>query len=165
MAKFYATAIPRRNLWYHPLKREKPRELLASRVRVSQSLSALPSMIDIYKLSTIEICWLSSKIEEIFGIVEIAVKIEDLVDVDRVKIFKASKLKVKEQEVLREEEQVRKMQENLTVQQQVLLEAEGKLKSSPDLKKKEAEYLKAAWSKQDSPSCRIWRRKKTISRV
>ncbi|KAJ8428043.1 hypothetical protein Cgig2_007620 [Carnegiea gigantea] len=90
-------------------------ELLASRARVSQSLSALRSMIDIYKLSTIEIYWFSSKIEEIFSIVETAVKIKDLVYVDRVKTCsskithiedqlnnlssKASKLKVKEQEV------------------------------------------------------------------
>ncbi|KAJ8438651.1 hypothetical protein Cgig2_016397 [Carnegiea gigantea] len=78
------------------------------------------------ELSTIEICRLSSKIKEIFGIVETAIKIEELVDVDRVKALfdqyltcsseiahiedqlnnlssKASKLKVKEQEVLREE--------------------------------------------------------------
>ncbi|KAJ8430923.1 LOW QUALITY PROTEIN: hypothetical protein Cgig2_033551 [Carnegiea gigantea] len=60
-------------------------DLLANIARVSQSLSALCSMIDIYKLSTIEICWLSSRIEEIFGIVEIAANIEELVDIDRVK--------------------------------------------------------------------------------
>ncbi|KAJ8426819.1 hypothetical protein Cgig2_022600 [Carnegiea gigantea] len=99
------------------------RELLASRARVFQSLSALRSIIDIYNLSTIEICWLSSKIKEIFGI-------EDLVDIDRVKALsdqdltcsseithiedqlnnlsnEASKLKVKEQEILREEEWIR----------------------------------------------------------
>ncbi|KAJ8431210.1 hypothetical protein Cgig2_020321 [Carnegiea gigantea] len=85
------------------------------------------------KLSIIEICWLSSKIEEIFGVVKTAVKIEELVDVDRVKALsdqdvtcsseiahikdqlnnlssKASKLKVKEQEVLREEKRIRKME-------------------------------------------------------
>jgi len=39
------------------------RDFLASRARASQSFNALRSMIDIYKLSTIEICWLSSKIE------------------------------------------------------------------------------------------------------
>jgi len=42
-------------------------------------------MIDIYKLSTIEICWLSSKIEETFDVVETATKIKELVDVDRFK--------------------------------------------------------------------------------
>ena len=42
-------------------------------------------MIDTYKLSTIEIYWFSSKIEAIFGLVDTAVKIEELVDVDRVK--------------------------------------------------------------------------------
>ncbi|KAJ8433130.1 hypothetical protein Cgig2_004868 [Carnegiea gigantea] len=124
------------------------RELLASRVRVFQSLSALRSMIDIYNLSTIEICWLSSKIEEIFGVVETVVKIEDLVDIDRVKALsdqdltgsseithiedqlnnlssEASKLKVKEQEVLREDKRI-----------------QGKLKSSLDLKKKKAKQVK-----------------------
>ncbi|KAJ8448608.1 LOW QUALITY PROTEIN: hypothetical protein Cgig2_010495 [Carnegiea gigantea] len=100
------------------------RDLLASRARIFQSLSALRSMIDIYKLSTIEICWLSSKVEEIFGVVEAAAKIEELVDVDRVKALsdqdltcsseivrieselnslsnEVAKLKVKEQEILR----------------------------------------------------------------
>ncbi|KAJ8428157.1 hypothetical protein Cgig2_028032 [Carnegiea gigantea] len=100
--------------------------------------------------------------KEIFGIVETVVKIENSVDVDQVKALsnqditcsseivhiedqlnnlssKASKHKVKEQELLREEEWVRQMQEDLTAQQQVLLEAEGKLKSSPDSKKEEAE--------------------------
>ncbi|KAJ8445919.1 LOW QUALITY PROTEIN: hypothetical protein Cgig2_009848 [Carnegiea gigantea] len=134
----WVTVVPRKNLRYYPLKKEKPRDLLASRARVSQSLSILHSTIDIYKLSTMEICWLSSKIDEIFSIIESAVKIEELVDVDRVKgLFdqdltcsseiahikdqlnnlssKVSKLKVKEQEVLREEEWIRKMQEDLTI--------------------------------------------------
>ncbi|KAJ8434538.1 hypothetical protein Cgig2_004304 [Carnegiea gigantea] len=125
------------------------RELLASKARVFQSLSALYSMIDIYNLGTIEICWLSSKIQEIFGVAETAVKIEDLVDIDRVKALsnqdltcsseitriedqlnnlssEALKLKVKEQEILREEERI-----------------QGKLKSSLDLKKREAEQVKA----------------------
>ncbi|KAJ8426579.1 hypothetical protein Cgig2_001248 [Carnegiea gigantea] len=115
------------------------RELLAGRARVFQSLSALRSMIDIYNLNTIEICWLSSKIEEIFGVTEAAVKIEDLVDIDRVEALsdqdltcsseithtedqlnnlssEASKLKVKEQEILREEEQICKMREDLNIQ-------------------------------------------------
>ncbi|KAJ8422775.1 hypothetical protein Cgig2_014323 [Carnegiea gigantea] len=87
-----------------------------------------------------EICWLSSNIEEIFGVVEATVKIEELVDVDRVKALfdhdltcsseiadiedqlnnlfsKATKLKVKEQEVLKKEERIRKMREDLTIQQ------------------------------------------------
>jgi len=55
----------------------------------------------------------------------------------------ASKLKVKEQEGLREEERIRKTREDLNIQQQVLLEAKGKLKSSLDLKKREAEQVKA----------------------
>jgi len=55
----------------------------------------------------------------------------------------ASKLKVKEQEVLREEERICKMREDVNIQQQVLLEPDEKLKSSLDLKKKEAEQVKA----------------------
>jgi len=58
------------------------KELLASRAGVFQSLSALHYMIDIYNLNAIMICWLSSKIEEIFGVAESVVKIEDLVDID-----------------------------------------------------------------------------------
>ncbi|KAJ8422774.1 hypothetical protein Cgig2_014322 [Carnegiea gigantea] len=126
--------------------RELLLDLLASRERVSQSLSALCSIIDIYSLNTIKICWLSSKIDEIFGVVEAAVKIDELVEVDRVKALsdqdlicsseiahikdqlnilssKATKLKVKEQEVFKEEERIHKMREDLTIQQQVLLEA------------------------------------------
>ncbi|KAJ8425999.1 hypothetical protein Cgig2_006249 [Carnegiea gigantea] len=110
-AKFYVppshyegvTIVPGRDLQYHPLKKEKPRELLAGR--------------------------LSSKIEEIFGIVETAIKTKDLVDIDRLNNLysEASKLKIKEKEVL--------------------LEAEGELKFSLDLKKKEAEQVKADLAK------------------
>ena len=98
-----------------------PRDLLASRARVFQSLNALRSMIYFCNLNTIEICQLSSKIEEIFGVVETAAKIEELVHVDWVKALsdqdltcsseiayieaqvnnlssEASKFKVKEQE-------------------------------------------------------------------
>jgi len=140
-------------------------DLLASRARVSQSLDALCSMISIYKLSTMEIFGLSSKIEEIFDVVESVVHIEESVNVDRVKTLsnrdlieyseivhiegqlnslscEASKLKHKELEILKEEEQIRKMREDLIIQQQSLFEAEGKLKSSLDLKKKEAEQVK-----------------------
>ena len=114
----------------------------------------------------IEICWLSSKVEEIFGVVEAAAKIEELVDVDRVKALsdqdhtcsseivriegelnnlsnEVAKLKVKEQEILREEERICKMREDLTAQQQNLNKAERMLKSSLDLRKQEAEQVKA----------------------
>ena len=96
-------------------------------------------MISVYKLSTIEIFWLSSKVEEIFDIVESVAHIEELVDFDRVKALsdqdliysseivhiegqlnilscEASKLKLKEQEILKEEEQIRKMREDLIIQ-------------------------------------------------
>ncbi|KAJ8421646.1 hypothetical protein Cgig2_019219 [Carnegiea gigantea] len=135
-----ATVTPKRNLHYHPLKKEKPRGLLASRAQ------------------------LSSKIEEILGVVETTVKIEDLVDINPAKVLsdqdltysseiahienqlnslssKASKLKVKEQEVLREDKRIYKIREDLTIQQQ------GKLKSSLGLKKKEAEQVKADLAK------------------
>ena len=55
----------------------------------------------------------------------------------------AAKLKVKEQEILREEERIRKMREDLTAQQQNLNGAERVLKSSLDLRKQEAEQVKA----------------------
>jgi len=42
-------------------------------------------MISIYKLSTIEIFWLSFKIKEIFDVVESVAHIEELMDVDQVK--------------------------------------------------------------------------------
>jgi len=137
------------------------RDLLASRARVSQSLSAIHSMTGIYKLSTIENCLLSSKTEEIFGVVETTTKIEELIDVDQVKSLsnqdftcsseithieahfsnmssKASKFKVTKQD-LEGRGVNHKMREDLTVQEQDLLEAESKLKSSLKLKKKEAE--------------------------
>ena len=100
-----------------------------------------------------------------FGVVETAAKIEELVDTSRVEALSdqdltcssevahikgqlnnlsSEALKVKvEQEILREKEQIRKMQEDLTSQQQGLIEAKSKLKSSLDLKKREAEWVKA----------------------
>jgi len=44
---------------------------------------------------------------------------------------------------LKEEERIRKMQEDFIIQQQSLIEAESKLKSALDLKKKEVEQVKA----------------------
>ncbi|KAJ8449243.1 LOW QUALITY PROTEIN: hypothetical protein Cgig2_021707 [Carnegiea gigantea] len=205
--KLWATVVPRRNLQYHPLKKEKPSiptslaslfynlkedwaresilkgveviidiifnhgstgDLLASRARVSQSLSALRSMIEICKLNIIEICWLSSKIEEIFSVVEIGAKIKELMNVDQVKLYltkisllilklltlklnnlsnEASKLQVKEWEVLRADERIRKIKE----QAEVLSRFEEK---GNEIGKK--------WLKLDFPSCRIWRRRRTI---
>ncbi|KAJ8444878.1 hypothetical protein Cgig2_029809 [Carnegiea gigantea] len=80
------------------------------------------------------------QIEEIFGVAETAVKIKDSMDIDGVKALsgqdltcsseithiedqlnnlsrEASKPKVKEQEILREEEWIRKMREDLNIQQ------------------------------------------------
>ena len=95
-------------------------------------------MIDIYKLSRIEICYISFKIEEIFGIIETTVKIKELVDVDRIKALfdqdltysseiahiegqlnklssETLRLKVNEKEILREGERIHKMREDLTI--------------------------------------------------
>ncbi|KAJ8439084.1 hypothetical protein Cgig2_009227 [Carnegiea gigantea] len=100
-------------------------------------------------------------IEEIFGVVETTAKIEELVDVDRVKALSdqdptysskipyiegqlnnlssdTSKLK----EILREEEGLHKMRKNLTIQQRSLIEAESKLKFSLYSKKREVEQVK-----------------------
>ncbi|KAJ8420339.1 hypothetical protein Cgig2_023374 [Carnegiea gigantea] len=133
---------------------------------VFQSLSALRSIIDIYNLSIIGICWLSSKIEEMFGVVETAGKIEKLADVDQAKVLsdqdltcsseityfecqlnnlssEASKLKLKALKSLREKEYICKIREDLTIQQQSVIEAESKLKSSLDSKKKKMEQVQA----------------------
>ncbi|KAJ8433481.1 LOW QUALITY PROTEIN: hypothetical protein Cgig2_004419 [Carnegiea gigantea] len=138
---------------------DSSKDLPASREQVFQSLSALHSMIDIYKLSAIEICWLSSKMEEIFEIAESVTQIQKSVDIDWVNTLsdqdltcsseivhikgqldnlsnESSKLRLKEQEILKEEKRISKMQKNLT---RSLIEAEGKLKSSLDLKKKKTE--------------------------
>jgi len=95
-------------------------------------------MIDIYKFSAIEICWLSSKIEEIFGIVESVAQIEESVDIDRINTLsdwdltysseiiqiegqldnlsnEASNMRLKEHEIVKEDECIRKIQEDLTV--------------------------------------------------
>ena len=44
---------------------------------------------------------------------------------------------------MKEEERIHKMREDLIIQQQSLFEVEGKLQSSLDLKRKEAEKVKA----------------------
>ncbi|KAJ8438098.1 hypothetical protein Cgig2_015355 [Carnegiea gigantea] len=95
-------------------------------------------------------------IEEIFGVVETVAKIEELVDVDWVKALsdqdltclseiaqiegqlnnmssETSKLRVKEQEILREEERICN----------ILIEEESKLKSFVYPKKREVEQVKA----------------------
>ncbi|KAJ8427015.1 LOW QUALITY PROTEIN: hypothetical protein Cgig2_013333 [Carnegiea gigantea] len=95
--------------------------------------SVFPSLIDIYKLSTIEIYWLSSKIEEIFEIVESVVQIEGSADIDRVNTLSDRDLTCSSEMILKEEERIQK----------ILIEAERKLKSTLDLKKKEAKYVKA----------------------
>ncbi|KAJ8438444.1 LOW QUALITY PROTEIN: hypothetical protein Cgig2_027124 [Carnegiea gigantea] len=71
------------------------------------SMSALRSMIDIYKISTIEICF----IEDIFGVVETIAKIEELINVDRLcltrislvllKITRIEELEAKEKEIFK----------------------------------------------------------------
>ena len=123
-------------------------------------------MIDIYKFSTIEICWLSTKIEEMFSIIKIIAQIEELMDVDRAKVLskqdltfsseiahikaqlnnlssEPSKLIFNEQEILKEEEWIHKIQEDLTIQYQNLIRAESKLKYSLNLKEREAKQVKS----------------------
>ncbi|KAJ8443029.1 hypothetical protein Cgig2_030232 [Carnegiea gigantea] len=55
----------------------------------------------------------------------------------------SSKRKVKEQEILREEDWIRKIREDLTIQQQCSIEVDSKLKSSLYSKKREAKQVKA----------------------
>ncbi|KAJ8421405.1 hypothetical protein Cgig2_017482 [Carnegiea gigantea] len=57
--------------------------LLANRVRVFRSLKILHSLVDESHLSTIEIFWFTSKVEEAFIIAEIVAKMKGLVDIQR----------------------------------------------------------------------------------
>ncbi|KAJ8438237.1 hypothetical protein Cgig2_003626 [Carnegiea gigantea] len=103
----------------------------------SQSLSALKSMIDIYKLNIIEICWLSSNIEEIIGIVETAANIKELVDVDHVTALSEQDLTCSSK-IAHIEGQLNNLSNEVSkVQVKDLIEVESKLKSSLDLKKRE----------------------------
>ncbi|KAJ8435556.1 LOW QUALITY PROTEIN: hypothetical protein Cgig2_015411 [Carnegiea gigantea] len=117
---------------------DSAKHLFASKARVSQSLNALCSIIIIYKLSTREIYWLSSKTVEIFGIVETVAHINDKGQHNNLP-SEASKLILKEQKILKEKEWLHKMREDLTIQQQNLIEAESKLEPSLDLKKREVD--------------------------
>jgi len=54
--------------------------LLANRGWFFQSLKFLHSLVDESHLSTIEISWLTSKVEEAFNTAEIVAKMEGLVD-------------------------------------------------------------------------------------
>jgi len=55
--------------------------LLVNRMWVFRSLKILHSLVDESYLSTIEISWLTSKVEEAFNTVEIIAKMKGLVDI------------------------------------------------------------------------------------
>ncbi|KAJ8442689.1 hypothetical protein Cgig2_001782 [Carnegiea gigantea] len=96
----------------------------------------LHSVVDNSQLSTVEISWLTSKVEEIFNAAEIIAKMEELVDIPQLHLLSSqnsvydseivhieSNLKelsnetleceLREQKILREEERLRKMREDL----------------------------------------------------
>ncbi|KAJ8422982.1 hypothetical protein Cgig2_025007 [Carnegiea gigantea] len=123
------------------------RDLLASGAQVSQSLSALHSMIDRYKL-------------KIFGVVEAASKIEELLDVDWIKALSNQDLTCFSEIAHIEGDfegggWIHKIQEDLTIQQQSLLKVESKLKSSLYSKRREAEQVKADLIEAGFPSYMI----------
>jgi len=55
--------------------------LLANRLQIFRSLKILHSLVDESHLSTVEISWLTSKVEEAFNIAEIVAKMEGLVGI------------------------------------------------------------------------------------
>ncbi|KAJ8421216.1 hypothetical protein Cgig2_011604 [Carnegiea gigantea] len=102
------------------------------------------------------------KVEETFSATKIITKIEELVDIPRLRLLssqdsaynseiahmedklkelsiKALELELKEKEILREEERLRKMREDLMDHKQKLVTTERELRTSPNLKRKEKE--------------------------
>ena len=64
---------------------DSTRALLANKTQVFRSLKILHSMVENSQLSTVEISWLTAKIEETFNVAEIVAKIEEMVDTERLK--------------------------------------------------------------------------------
>jgi len=121
-------------------------------------------MIDGSQLGTTEICWLTSRAEEVFNVVEIVANTKELVDTqwfnhlfsqDSICSYeitqiennlkelstKALELRLMEKEILKEEEHICKMWEDFLDRKQKLVIAEGELRTSLDLKKKGKEWL------------------------
>ena len=92
-------------------------------------------MVENSQVSTVEISWLTSKIEETFNAVEIVGKIQELVDTERLNLLSSRdsmysseiaqlegklkelsvevlKLELTEKEILKEEERIRKMRKH-----------------------------------------------------
>jgi len=114
---------------------DSSRALLANKTRVFRSLKILHSMVENSQLSTVEISWLTSKIEETFNAVEIVGKIQELVDTERLNLLSSRdsiysseiaqlegklkelsvevlKLELTEKEILKEEERIHKMRKD-----------------------------------------------------
>jgi len=66
---------------------DSTRALLANKKRVFRSLKILYSMVENSQLSTVEISWLTAKIEETFNSAEIVAKIEEMVDTERLNLL------------------------------------------------------------------------------
>ena len=115
--------------------------LLANKVRVFRSLKILHSLVDESHLSTIEICWVTSKVEEAFNAAKIIAKTEELVAIKRLCLLSSQdstytseiahrkdnlkelfsetlELELKEKKILKEEEQNYKMRKDLMDQKQ-----------------------------------------------
>ena len=61
---------------------DSTRALLANKKRVFRSLKILYSMVENSQLSTVEISWLTAKIEETFNVAKIVAKIEEMVNTE-----------------------------------------------------------------------------------
>jgi len=108
----------------------------------------------------VKISWLTAKIEATCNAAEIVAKIKELVDTERLNLLsskdssysseiaqlesklkelssEALKLELTEKEILREEERICQMRKDFLNMKQKLVTAEGDLRISLDLKKKE----------------------------
>ncbi|KAJ8429141.1 hypothetical protein Cgig2_010007 [Carnegiea gigantea] len=108
--------------------------LLANRAQVFQSLTVLHSIIDIYKLNTVEISWLSSKIKEVFSTAEIIAKAKEMVDDEHVK----------------------------TSSEQTHSSKIASIKNDLNRLRRRWSSLKRTWLKLNFQGSKNWKRKKTI---
>ncbi|KAJ8422820.1 hypothetical protein Cgig2_027522 [Carnegiea gigantea] len=124
--------------------------------RVFRSLKILHSLVDGSHLSTVEISWLTSKVEEAFNAAKIVAKTEELVDIERLRLLSSQdstytskiahmedhlkelfsetlQLELREKEILKKEERIYKMRKDLMDQKQKLVITKGEFRTSLDL--------------------------------
>ncbi|KAJ8426882.1 LOW QUALITY PROTEIN: hypothetical protein Cgig2_002730 [Carnegiea gigantea] len=115
---------------------------------IEDSQKVLCSIIDSSHFSIAEIYWLTSRVKEAFNAVEIIAKIEELIENNLKELFtNALELKLRENETLKEDRCICKMQEHFLNQKQNFVSAEGELRTTLDLKRKERENFKWRYTK------------------